>query len=146
MAGNNWNNLGEQIRDAVDSAVSTGDFTDLSRSIGDLVNNGIDAVKYNVKTTAQKYNNTPYVKPVNAGPAALYKTRTMDRVVGILCTVLGFPLLAVGLILLIIFSIANVFVSGLLAPMVIFSILSAFGLGLGIFGIQRIGFADRFQK
>ena len=49
MKTNDWNDFGEQIRQAVDSAVHSGDFQDLSRSIGDIVNTTIDSVKSNIK-------------------------------------------------------------------------------------------------
>ena len=54
MSDTNWNDVGDKIKDAVDSAISTGDFSNLSRSIGDVINDTIDNVKGSVKTTAQQ--------------------------------------------------------------------------------------------
>ena len=45
MSDTNWNDVGDKIKDAVDSAISTGDFSNLSRSIGDVINDTIDNVK-----------------------------------------------------------------------------------------------------
>ena len=44
MAHNSWDDLGEEIKDAVNDAVSSGDFADLGRSIGDLVNSTLYVV------------------------------------------------------------------------------------------------------
>ena len=54
MSDTNWNDVGDKIKDAVDSAISTGDFSNLSRSIGDVINDTIDNVKGSVKTAAQQ--------------------------------------------------------------------------------------------
>ncbi|MCD8365129.1 MAG: 5-bromo-4-chloroindolyl phosphate hydrolysis family protein [Clostridiales bacterium] len=43
MAENGWDNFGRQILDTVDYAIRYGDFSNLSRSIGDIINNTIDA-------------------------------------------------------------------------------------------------------
>ena len=66
MSDTNWNDVGDKIKDAVDSAISTGDFSNLSRSIGDVINDTIDNVKGSVKTAAQQnkktYSANPYYK------------------------------------------------------------------------------------
>lgn len=66
MSDTNWNDVGDKIKDAVDSAISTGDFSNLSRSIGDVINDTIDNVKDSVKTAAQQnkktYSANPYYK------------------------------------------------------------------------------------
>lgn len=86
MSDTNWNDVGDKIKDAVDSAISTGDFSNLSRSIGDVINDTIDNVKGSVKTAAQQnkktYSANPYYKTIHNGaapdqpqPPALYNKR-----------------------------------------------------------------------
>ena len=86
MSDTNWNDVGDKIKDAVDSAISTGDFSNLSRSIGDVINDTIDNVKGSVKTAAQQnkktYSANPYYKTIHTEsapdqpqPPALYNKR-----------------------------------------------------------------------
>ncbi len=67
MPNSNWNDVGDKIKDAVDSAISTGDFTNLSRSIGDVINDTIDNVQSSVKVSADKtsYSSNPYYKTIH---------------------------------------------------------------------------------
>ena len=73
MSDTNWNDVGDKIKDAVDSAISTGDFSNLSRSIGDVINDTIDNVKDSVKTAAQQnkktYSANPYYKTIHTESA-----------------------------------------------------------------------------
>ena len=73
MSDTNWNDVGDKIKDAVDSAISTGDFSNLSRSIGDVINDTIDNVKGSVKTAAQQnkktYSANPYYKTIHTESA-----------------------------------------------------------------------------
>lgn len=161
MANNNWNDLGEQIRDAVDSAVSSGDFTDLSRSIGNLVNTTIDTVKYNVKENIQasaernrRYSTSTGSRPgqtrhyEDSVPNApvLYSRRPRGRISGIVNTAVGFSLMTLGLICLLVFGILSIAVHMFTVPLVIFGAVSVLGLGMGINGTRKIGFINRFQK
>ncbi len=163
MSDNNWNELGEQIRDAVDSAVSSGDFTDLSRSIGNLINTGIDAVKYNVKENIQpsagknrRYadstgNNRYGASPVrsgeyNANVPVLYTKRPRGRIAGIIYTAVGFPILVIGLCCLLVFGILSAAVYTFTAALIISGAVSVIGLVMGIAGIKKIGFTGRFLK
>lgn len=57
MSDTNWNDVGDKIKDAVDSAISTGDFSNLSRSIGDVINDTIDNVKGSVKLPHSRIKN-----------------------------------------------------------------------------------------
>lgn len=41
MADNNWDDLGEELKDAVNDAINSGDFGDLAGSIGDMVNGAL---------------------------------------------------------------------------------------------------------
>lgn len=163
MSNNNWNELGEQIRDAVDSAVSSGDFTDLSRSIGSLVNTAIDTVKYNVKENIQssaekdhRYANSTgnnrygassaRNSEYNANVPVLYTKRPRGRIMGIINTAVGFTILIVGLICLLVFGILSATVYTFTAALVISGVVSVIGLVMGITGTQKIGFTSRFLK
>ncbi len=161
MANNNWNDLGEQIRDAVDSAVSSGDFTDLSRSIGDLVNTTIDTVKYNVKENIQasadrnrNYNThagdhtrqSQYREDSIPNAPVLYSRRPRGRISGIVNTSVGFSLMTLGLICLLVFGILSIAVHVFTAPLIIFGAVSVLGLGMGVNGIKKLGFINRFRK
>lgn len=161
MANMNWNDFGEQIRDAVDSAVSSGDFTDLSRSIGNLVNTTIDNVKNNVKeniqTSAdknQRYSTSAhshsrqasYSKNSVPNAPVLYNRHPRARIWGIINTAVGFSLMILGLIGLLVFGILSITVYIFTVPLVIFGTMSALGLGLGINGSKKLGFINRFQK
>lgn len=41
MADNKWDDLGEELKDAVNDAINSGDFGDLAGSIGDMVNGAL---------------------------------------------------------------------------------------------------------
>ena len=41
MAEKGWDELGEELKDAVNDAVNSGDFGDLANSIGDMVNGAL---------------------------------------------------------------------------------------------------------
>lgn len=159
MTNNNWNDLGEQIRDAVDSAVSSGDFTDLSRSIGNLVNTTIDTVKYNVKESIQasahtRQNNfssgnkygTYTEQNTQSNVPALYTKRPKGRISGVVNTAIGFSLLTLGLICILIFGILSAAIHLFMVPLIIFSAVSVIGLIMGISGVRKLGFVNRFQK
>lgn len=103
MPNTNLNDVGDKIKDAVDSAISTGDFTNLSRSIGDVINDTIDTVKDSVKNAAQPnqnpYSSNPYYKTVHTRPApdqpqtpVLYNKRPVGRQVPSSAWLLVIPL------------------------------------------------------
>ena len=101
MSDTNWNDVGDKIKDAVDSAISTGDFSNLSRSIGDVINDTIDNVKGSVKTAAQQnkktYSANPYYKTIHTEsapdqpqPPALYNKRPGGQAGAIISMALGY--------------------------------------------------------
>ena len=59
MAENKWDHFGEQIKNTVDQAIREGDFSNLSRSVGDIINNTVDSVKESVKYTRPKQAQGP---------------------------------------------------------------------------------------
>lgn len=75
MSYKSWDQLGEQLRDTVDEAVNTGNFADLSRSIGDLVNDTIDSVKGSVSEATASVKNAAYEQRSWEPPYARGKDR-----------------------------------------------------------------------
>lgn len=100
MPNSNWNDVGDKIKDAVDSAISTGDFTNLSRSIGDVINDTIDNVKSSVKVSVKtSYSSNPYYKTVHTRPAPdqpqmpeLYNKRPGGQAGAIISMALGYSI------------------------------------------------------
>lgn len=149
MKTNDWNDFGEQIRQAVDSAVHSGDFQDLSRSIGDIVNTTIDSVKSNIKENISYSQGTSTSGRTRAAQTqsapVLYEKRPQGRAAGILLIVFGFLIFAVFLILALSFGIVGLFgLHSFLTAVLVFSALALLGLGMGIRGIRKLGYLSRF--
>ena len=167
MAENRWDNFGEQIKNTVDHAIREGDFTNLSRSIGDIINNTVDSVKDTVKGTVnssrsrqaqgpyplkgayQESIRRKYNRPQSGNTApALYQQAPQGRVAGILMAVTGYSGVVVFGIFLMVFLIFFLFGVGLFVlPVgtIVFGILTAASLILGIFGSRKLGFVSRFR-
>ena len=153
MKNNDWKDFGEQLKDAVDGAVNSGNFQDLSRSIGDIVNNTIDTVKTNVKesmNTSRNRQNRPYTAPQEekaaADTPALYTKHPPGRLSAILFTSLGFTLMGISLTALIAFGIFTAIAHRGLTGLCMSAILSAAGLILGVIGVKKLNFIARFHK
>ena len=148
MPNTNLNDVGDKIKDAVDSAISTGDFTNLSRSIGDVINDTIDTVKDSVKNAAQPnqnpYSSNPYYKTVHTRPApdqpqtpVLYNKRPGGQAGAIISMALGYSIGIFTLAGLITFTALSAAVSHMfIVPVVIFGVLAATGFTLGINGTK----------
>ena len=139
------NHFGEQIKDVVDSAISTKDFRDLSRSIGDIINGTIDAVVERPQRTVQK----PTQKTVPETPA-LYTRHPGGQVASIAFLVIGYILMIVSLILVLIFSFLTKYgidhgYYSYMIPLIIFIILAVAGLILGVKGTRRLTLINRFR-
>ena len=146
MPNSNWNDVGDKIKDAVDSAISTGDFTNLSRSIGDVINDTIDNVKSSVKVSVKtSYSSNPYYKTVHTRPAPdqpqmpeLYNKRPGGQAGAIISMALG------GLIT---FTALSAAVSHMfIVPVIIFGVLAATGFTLGINGTKKIRLLNRYRS
>jgi hypothetical protein len=158
MADNNWNDLGEQIRDAVDSAISSGNYTNLSRTIGDVVNNTIDSVKYNIKGSTQTnpnrnvyrsssaQRNVTQNNPTTSNAPALYNRHPSGRIGSILSIAFGCILFIIGFLSLIGSLIFIAIGLPMIGETITFAVITAAGLWLGIHGIRKIGFLNRFDK
>ena len=158
MSDTNWNDVGDKIKDAVDSAISTGDFSNLSRSIGDVINDTIDNVKGSVKTAAQQnkktYSANPYYKTIHTEsapdqpqPPALYNKRPGGQAGAIISMALGYSVGIFTLAGVISFIALSAAVSHMfLVPLIIFGILAAGGFYLGTRGTKKIRLLNRYRS
>ena len=158
MSDTNWNDVGDKIKDAVDSAISTGDFSNLSRSIGDVINDTIDNVKGSVKTAAQQnkktYSANPYYKtihtesaPEQPQPPALYNKRPGGQAGAIISMALGYSVGIFTLAGVISFIALSAAVSHMfLVPLIIFGVLAAGGFYLGTRGTKKIRLLNRYRS
>ena len=155
MPNSNWNDVGDKIKDAVDSAISTGDFTNLSRSIGDVINDTIDNVKSSVKVSVKtSYSSNPYYKTVHTRPAPdqpqmpeLYNKRPGGQAGAIISMALGYSIGIFTLAGLITFTALSAAVSHMfIVPVIIFGVLAATGFTLGINGTQKIRLLNRYRS
>lgn len=163
MAENKWDNFGEQIKNTVDQAIRERDFSNLSRSIGDIINDMVDTVKESAKSkwSDQTRRTHPVKQPYreadqrNYGrknqesmPPALYQRVPQGRVAGILMAVGGYAGVVIFGIFLLIFFIIGLFGYGYImtAGMIVFGILTAAFLVLGIAGSRKLGFVGRFRN
>ncbi|WP_455194985.1 5-bromo-4-chloroindolyl phosphate hydrolysis family protein [Eubacterium ramulus] len=158
MSDTNWNDVGDKIKDAVDSAISTGDFSNLSRSIGDVINDTIDNVKGSVKTAAQQnkktYSANPYYKTIHTEsapdqpqPPALYNKRPGGQAGAIISMALGYSVGIFTLAGVISFIALSATVSHMfLVPLIIFGVLAAGGFYLGTRGTKKIRLLNRYRS
>ncbi|WP_448915843.1 5-bromo-4-chloroindolyl phosphate hydrolysis family protein [Eubacterium ramulus] len=158
MSDTNWNDVGDKIKDAVDSAISTGDFSNLSRSIGDVINDTIDNVKGSVKTAAQQnkktYSANPYYKtihtesaPEQPQPPALYNKRPGGQAGAIISMALGYSVGIFTLAGVISFIALSAAVSHMfLVPLIIFGVLTVGGFYLGTRGTKKIRLLNRYRS
>lgn len=158
MSDTNWNDVGDKIKDAVDFAISTGDFSNLSRSIGDVINDTIDNVKGSVKTAAQQnkktYSANPYYKTIHTEsapdqpqPPALYNKRPGGQAGAIISMALGYSVGIFTLAGVISFIALSAAVSHMfLVPLIIFGVLAAGGFYLGTRGTKKIRLLNRYRS
>lgn len=158
MSDTNWNDVGDKIKDAVDSAISTGDFSNLSRSIGDVINDTIDNVKGSVKTAAQQnkkiYSANPYYKTIHNGsapdqpqPPALYNKRPGGQAGALISMALGYSVGIFTLAGVISFIALSAAVSHIfLVPLIIFGVLTVGGFYLGTRGTKKIRLLNRYRS
>ena len=163
MAENKWDNFGEQIKNTVDQAIRERNFSDLSRSIGDIINDTVDTVKESAKSkwaeqargphsVERPYRETDHrnygkKNPENTAPV-LYQRMPQGRVAGILMAVGGYAGVVIFGIFLLVFLIIGLFGFGhiMTAGVIVFGILAAAFLVLGIGGSRKLGFVSRFRN
>lgn len=158
MADYNWDDFGKEIQNKVDHAVQNGDFSDLSRSIGDIINSTIDTVKDSVKGNVphsadrgRRWEN-PY--RTNRGTEGagfvtapeLYAKRPRGKAAGILMALGGYAGVIVFGILALVFLVPAVAFHFPAVVCLIFAVLAAAALVLGICGTVKLKFASRYQR
>ena len=148
MADKNWNELGEEIKDAVNGAVSSGDFSELSKSIGDLVSsavsNAADAVNKATDKTHQKAQ-----APNNGGDGtaapALYVKKLQGLGGCISMMVIGYCMMVVGLIVVLLSAVLSIVSSVFIVSLFLFLVMAGAGLWMGISGSMRLAYMNRFR-
>ena len=161
MTENKWDNFGEQIKNTVDHAIREGDFSNLSRSIGNIINDTVDTVKDSVKANwpNQARGPQPVKRPYQESgqhdyrkkqqettAPVLYQRTPQGRVSGILMAVGGYSGMVIFGIFLLVFMVLGMLGHVLLAGVIIFGILTAASLILGICGSRTLGFVNRFRS
>lgn len=147
MAENNWDEYGEQMKEKVDQAVRNSDFANLSKSVGDLINDAIDTVKGSVR---DGHWESPYRRRQDESQTkpALYLKNPAGQGVGILMAVFGY----IGLFFFGICFIACLTLVGmgfglaLIVTTVVFGVLTALSLWLGITGSRKMHMLNRYPR
>ena len=154
--------FGKKVQDAVDAAISSGDFQELSNTISDVITTAIDTGSQALKdaltgtTNKDAYKKNRYVPPEEFRQQKkpkevkkpLYARIGGDRVMGALMSV-GGGILAFGTGVGIISSgwFQSMFGTGNVSPLQIFlGVFFAGGCGLLAFGSRLFGKTTRFQK
>ncbi|MCD8324846.1 MAG: 5-bromo-4-chloroindolyl phosphate hydrolysis family protein [Clostridiales bacterium] len=170
MTDNGWDNFGQQILDRVDDAIRYGDFSNLSRSVGNIINETIDAVRgqggaYRQGPQGSRYGNggwqdsgyanrgqqNPYHENAayrggQSTQPVLYNQYPGGRVLGILMCVGGvLAALIFGVLFLAValVSFGDPFVIAIAA---FFAVLTALSVALAVAGTRKIRFLGRYQS
>ena len=145
MSDKGWEALGEQVKDAVNSAISSGDYQNLSRSIGSLVNDALDLAGKNRNQwrdarpgAGSGRRNTP-PRPV------LYNKKPGGMGGSIAMMVFGYTLLTVGAVFALMFLALGMAAPVFFVPSAVFFVLLGVGLWLGLTGTGRYQFLRRFR-
>lgn len=155
MSENKWENVGQEIKNTVEDAIYYGDFTNLSRSIGDIINDTIDTVKGSAggkrqgQTGQQRSSGSAAqnARTAGLGSASLYETRPRGRVASILMCVFGAIFTVIFGICFIVF-LTVVLAGGFpaLAGMIFFLVLTVLALIPTIRGSVRLGLLNRYRS
>lgn len=167
MSDNRFDNFGDQIRNTVDDAIRNNDFTNLSRSVGDIINGVIDSVRgtvgdpgkmrqpwespYRTDTRTEHTGRPPYsARPSQTARQVsqdLYEKYPSGKTAGILMTAGGFTGMVIFGILTLVFAVIGLASSLVAAPgVIVFGILALLSLWLGVKGVKKIGFLNRYRK
>lgn len=168
-------NIGEQILNSVQDAVSSGDFSGLNRTIRSAINSGGDASYWSVdtKTTTANGQTTHTRQTTHTGqtwqstrgqsvgqqsasafgngfqsPAA-YVSKVPGTTSGVVLQAIGYPLAALNAVMMIgsafIFSIAGMLGEGVVTTAT-FGVLTLGCFGMGLAGYSLRGRAKRFKQ
>ncbi|MCD8151322.1 MAG: 5-bromo-4-chloroindolyl phosphate hydrolysis family protein [Clostridiales bacterium] len=162
MAENGWDNFGRQILNTVDDAIRYGDFSNLSRSVGDIINNTIDAATGRGNSNYQTSYNGNYGADTAYGENAsaqrqngsrnttrptvyLFDQHPKGKAASILMCAGGYPAtLIFGILFLTLVAVAfsDPFV---IAGAVVFGVLTALSLAVAVNGTKKLRFLNRYQ-
>ncbi|MCI5828753.1 MAG: hypothetical protein MR020_11120, partial [Lachnospiraceae bacterium] len=67
---NKWNQIGEEIRDSVMRAVESGDFTGLSQSVGDAINETANSISRSMDQVGKEIERQAKARGANISNAA----------------------------------------------------------------------------
>ena len=162
MAGNDWNNLGREVKDIVQNAIDTGDFGALNRDLGVTLENALGNVAESLKTGGRRgmggggnrssdvYANSSRRMKKAREEFALFVNTGWSRAMGILFTTLGIALTLMFGITALTLGIASVFIASLAEKMttVLMIFLPATGVSLimAVWGNQLRKKIKRFRS
>lgn len=174
MKNNEWSDVGEKIRDTVQSAIDSQDFSQLNKSINNAINGALDGVRTGLKggmkssaiyepQDSQKYKKYPN-KDVRGNfrnanystvltkkvgyDTSLFARYPVGRVAGPLMTALGFSLMGLFFILSLSMGLGAIFggPSGLIIASAVLGVLGLSGLFTGVAGTGYLKRTKRFKK
>ena len=152
MADKGWEELGEQVKDAVNSAISSGDYQDLSRSIGGLVNDALDMARKNMDQQRASYTGTTFRQAGRADSYAAPRPRPVlydkkPKGVGgsVVMMVFGYPLAVVGAASMLLLLLMCIAAPVLFVPAAASAVLMGVGLWLAVMGTGKYQFLHRFR-
>lgn len=173
MKNNDWSDIGEKIRDTVQSAIDEKDYSQLNKTINQAVNSALDGVRTGIRSAGifepgnkRDYRNEQRSEvrknvrtiPYQRAPLSpvitdykLYAKRPAGSVAGPVMTALGFSFMGLFTILGFSFLAAGVFSSGalqtgLLQATGFMTLFSAIGLTVGVRGVKQLGQVKRFRR
>ncbi|MCD7732779.1 MAG: 5-bromo-4-chloroindolyl phosphate hydrolysis family protein [Oscillospiraceae bacterium] len=160
----NWDDLGNDIRDVIDKAIYSQDYSELNQSVrnlvGNVINMGSDALKRMTGGSSNAYyddsdtgsyqngtNSTPKVVPSSRNMPALYGNPSKIRSGGIMKLIGGIVLTGGGFCLSVLIDLVGwMFWLDFGLFTVLPTIIGvAVGLPLSISGGRQLGFANRFK-
>ena len=176
MDRNEWYRAGEDIRDQVQQAVDTGNFTNLGKNISNTVNetinrtmqevnrtvgtvgesvnravndvgNGIGRTMETVSENISPYASNPLYKRPNARlDKSLFQRTPRGSVSGVLCMGAGYGVMGISALALIGSVGELIAYQKSLVPVIISGIFTAAGLWLGVLGSRLAGRVKRYKR
>lgn len=176
MDRNEWYRAGEDIRDQVQQAVDTGNFTNLGKNISNTVNetinrtmqevnrtvgtvgesvnravndvgNGIGRTMETVSENISPYASNPLYKRPNARlDKSLFQRTPRGSVSGVLCMGAGYGVMGISALALIGSVGELIAYQKSLVPVIISGIFTAAGLWLGVHGSRLAGRVKRYKR
>lgn len=170
MKNNDWNDLGEKIRDTVQSAIDSQDFNQLNKTINNAVNTALDGVRTGMQSanrnrqqSERRYEhsrNTRRVVNSNAASynavsrrpsgydTSIYARRPSGCVAGPVLTSVGFSFMGLFAVLAISFLLAGIFSFGTTAVgfLITTAVMAVLTLGCFGAGMKGVGVLQRLKR